>query len=252
MKDGTIRYRLGQQPVYHYSGVSTFAELSVVSETSCVPVRRDVPLSAAALVGCGVATGIGAVLHTAQVRPGEHVAVFGCGGVGLNIIQGAALVQAASIVAIDISPTKLELARSMGATHTVNSQEQDPLDAVLALTAGRGADHAFEVIGKPEIMQQAYQATRIGGNTVLVGIGSGGSQVCFDAAGLPRQSKRILSSYYGGCDPRLDFPRILDLYAAGKIKLDQLIARTYRLEEINQAFQDLLQGIGARGLILFD
>jgi S-(hydroxymethyl)glutathione dehydrogenase/alcohol dehydrogenase len=252
LQDGSIRYRLDGRPIYHYSGISTFAEMSVVSETSCVPVRRDVPLTVAALVGCAISTGFGAVLHTAKVQAGDLVAVFGCGGVGLNIIQGAALCGAEKIIAVDISPHRLSLAHSMGATHMVDSTTHDAVSFVRDLTYGRGADHVFEAIGKPEIMQKAYQATRIGGNTLLVGIGPVDHQVCFSAADLPRQSKRILSSYYGGCDPRIDFRRILDLYAARKIRLDEFVSRTYPLREINEAFQDMLAGEVARGVILFD
>jgi Zn-dependent alcohol dehydrogenase len=252
LADGSIRYRVDGEPIYHYSGISTFAELSVVSETSCVPVRRDVPLTVAALVGCAVSTGIGASLHIAKVRTGEQVAVFGCGGVGLNIIQGAALCGAEKIIAVDIASHKLLMAQSMGATHIVNAEERDAVEYVRKLTSGRGADHVFEAIGKPDLMRQAYRATRLGGNTVLVGIGPVDSQVCFSAAELPRQSKRILSSYYGGCDPRTDFPRILDLYAARKVRLDEFVSRTYPLERINEAFQSMVAGEVARGVILFE
>jgi S-(hydroxymethyl)glutathione dehydrogenase/alcohol dehydrogenase len=251
LRDGATRFWLGNQPVHHLSATSTFAEMTVVPEVSCVPVRRDVPLPAAALAGCAVATGLGAVVHTARVRPGQRVAVFGCGGVGLSIVQAAALAGALQIIAVDIAPGKLAMAAALGATHLVDSSQEDPVAAVKRLSDGRGADHVFEAIGNPAVMGQAYRAARIGGNILLVGIGPKGAQVSFSAADLPRSSKRICSSYYGDCDPRRDVPWILDLYAAGRLDLEKVISRTYRLEEINQAFEDMLAGRVARGVIVF-
>jgi S-(hydroxymethyl)glutathione dehydrogenase/alcohol dehydrogenase len=251
LQDGTTRFWQGEQPVYHLSATSTFSERTVVPEVSCVPVRRDVSLPVAALAGCAVATGVGAVVHTAQVRPGQRVAVFGCGGVGLSIIQGAALAGAGQIIAVDIAAGKLSMAEGLGATDLVDASQEEPVAAIQRRTLGRGADHVFEAIGNPDVMGQAYRATRVGGNTVLVGIGPGGSELRFSAADLPRQSKRICASYYGDCDPRRDIPWILDLYAAGKLELDKLISRTYRLEEINRAFEDMLAGNIARGVVVY-
>ena len=251
LQDGTSRFRLGDKPVYHFSATSTFAEKTIVPETSCIPIRQDIPLAQAALVGCSVTTGVGAVVNTAQVHAGESVAVFGCGGVGLNIVQAAALSGAEKVIAIDAIPLKLSLAQAMGATHFVNIQDQSAINAIHHWTGGRGVDKAFEATGKPAVMQQAYQATRRGGTTILAGIGPHDSTIHISASEFPRQSKRIVSTYYGDSDPRYDIPRILDLYAAGKIKLDELVSRRYRLEEINAAFQDMLTGQVARGVIEF-
>ena len=251
LSDGTTRFRLGNESVYHFSATSTFAETTIVPESSCIPIRKDIPLAQAALVGCSVTTGIGAVVNTAQVRPGEIVAVFGCGGVGLNIIQAAALSEAEVIVAIDVIPFKLSLAQIFGATHIVNLQDQPATDLITHLTQGRGVDKAFEATGKPDVMQAAYRATRKGGMTVLAGIGPHGSTFQISASEFPRQSKRIVSTYYGDSDPRVDIPRILDLYTAHKIKLDELITSRYHLEDINTAFQDMLSGKLARGIIEF-
>jgi S-(hydroxymethyl)glutathione dehydrogenase/alcohol dehydrogenase len=252
LQDGTSRFRLGDKPVYHFSASSTFAEQTVVPEISCIPIRKDIPLAQAALVGCSVTTGIGAVVNTAQVRAGESIAVFGCGGVGINIIQAAALSGAEKIIAVDTVPFKLSLARTFGATHFVNVQEQPVFDMIYGWTDNRGVDKAFEATGRPEVMQQAISATRKGGTTVLAGIGPHGSSIQISASEFPRQSKHIVSSYYGDSYPRYDIPRILDLYAAGKIKLDELITRRYHLGEINAAFQDMLAGEVARGVIEFE
>lgn len=250
--DGSSRFSLQNgEPVFQLSAISTFVEESVVPAISCIPVRKDVPLTWAALVGCGVTTGFGAVVNTARVQPGDSLAVFGCGGVGLNVIQSARVAGARHIIAVDVVPSKLSLAETMGATHLVNPAENDPIDFINQLTGGRGVDHAFEVIGRPEVMRQAYQVTRPCGNTVLVGIGPHDAEVGFPAGGLPRSSRRVMGSYYGDADPRLAIPRILDLVVAGLLDLETLISQTYRLEDINQAFEDMQSGEAARGVIVF-
>jgi S-(hydroxymethyl)glutathione dehydrogenase/alcohol dehydrogenase len=166
--DGSPRLSLQNgEPVYQLSAISTFAERSVVPAMSCIPVRKDAPLTSAALVGCGVTTGFGAVVNTAHVQPGDTVAVFGCGGVGLNVIQSARAAGARLIIAVDVLPAKLALAETMGATHLANAGEIEPVAFIRQHTQGRGVDHAFEVIGRPEVMRQAYEATRACGNTVL-------------------------------------------------------------------------------------
>lgn len=251
LQDGTSRFRLGNKPVYHFSATSTFAEKVIVPEISCIPIRQAIPLAQAALVGCSVTTGIGAVVNTAQVRPGEIVAVFGCGGVGLNIIQAAALSGAEVILAVDVIPFKLSLARVFGATHIVDPHDQPAINIIHSMTHGRGVDKAFEATGKPVVMEEAYQVTRKGGMTILAGIGPHDSMIQIPASEFPRQSKRIVSTYYGDSNPRIDIPRILDLYTSGKVKLDELITSRYHLEDINTAFQDMLSGKLARGIIEF-
>lgn len=250
--DGSSRFSLQNgEPVYQLSAISTFAERSVVPAISCVPVRKDVPLPWAALVGCAVTTGFGAVVNTARVYPGDSLAVFGCGGVGLNVIQAAMAVGAGQIIAVDVIPSKLSLAETMGATHWVNPEDEDPVAFIRQRTDGRGVDHAFEAIGRPVVMRQAYEATRACGNTVLVGIGPHDAEVGLPASNLPRRSVRVMGSYYGDADPRLAIPRIMDLVMAGRLDLESLISQTYSLEEINQAFEDMRSGGAARGVIVF-
>jgi S-(hydroxymethyl)glutathione dehydrogenase/alcohol dehydrogenase len=251
MLDGQPRLHRDGQPVYHYCGLATFAEYAVVPQQSCIPIRRDVPLKAAALVGCAVATGVGAVFYTAQVRPGMSVVVVGCGGVGLNILQGAALCGAYPIIAVDTQPAKMPMARTFGATHTVQAGPE-ALQAVRDLTGGRGADAVFEAIGVPAIQEQLLEYARPGGQLVLVGISPMGTTTNFPSAVLTRQEKVVRGSYYGTVDAARDFPMLLDLYAAGKLKLDELISREYRLEQVNEAFESMLGGQVARGVIVFD
>ncbi|MFO7322454.1 MAG: Zn-dependent alcohol dehydrogenase [Chloroflexota bacterium] len=250
MLDGTTRLYRDGDPVYHYCGLATFAEYVVVPEQSCVPVRKDVPLEVAALVGCAVATGVGAVLFTANVRPGASVVVIGCGGVGLNIVQGAALAGAQTIIAVDVNETKLALARQFGATNTLLSDDKT-VAAVRALTGGRGADYAFEAVGIPALQEMALQAVRPGGTAVLAGLSQMGSGTNLPGAVITRQEKTVKGSYYGSVNPSRDFPMLLDLYMAGKLKLDELISREYRLEQVNEAFETMLSGEIARGIIRF-
>ena len=250
MLDGTPRLSLNGRPVYHYCGLASFATHAVVPQQSCVVVRRDVPLPVAALVGCAVATGVGAAIYTAAVRPGDSVAVFGCGGVGLSILQGAKLCGAQTRIAIDKSPAKMEIARRFGATHTVISGP-DALTSIRAAMDGRGVDSAFEAVGIPAIQEAALEAVRPGGTLILAGLAPMGTGTNLPGAVLVRQEKVVKGSYYGSVHPRRDFPILLDLYKAGRLDLDALITRTYRLDHINQAFADMLSGHVARGVILF-
>lgn len=251
MLDGTTRLTWKDRTVYHFSGLSSFAEYAVVPQQSCVPIRRDVPLTVAALVGCAVATGVGAVLYTAAVRPGESVVVYGCGGVGLNILQGAALAGATPIIAIDSNPVKMELARHFGASHTLLANNET-LTAIRDLTGGRGADHAFEAVGASPIQEQAFAAIRPGGTLTLVGLSAMGSDTNLPGSIIARQEKVIKGSYYGTVDPNRDFPLLLDLYAAGKLKLDELVSQEYPLDQINEAYQAMLGGSVARGVVVFN
>jgi NDMA-dependent alcohol dehydrogenase len=249
MLDGTTRLARNGTPIYHFSGLSTFAEYAVVPETSCVPIRPDIPLAVAALVGCAVATGVGAALYTAMVRPGESVVVFGCGGVGLNILQGAALGGATPIIAIDRNPAKMALARQFGASHALLAGE-GMLATIRDLTGGRGADHAFEAVGLPALQEEALAAIRPGGTLTLVGLSSMGSGTNLPGAVIARQEKVIKGCYYGGVQPARDFPLLLELYVAGKLKLDELISHTYSLEQINEAYAEMLAGGVARGVVV--
>lgn len=250
MLDGAPRLSWRGEPVYHYCGLASFAEYAVVPEASCIPVRRDAPLKAAALVGCAVATGVGAAMYTAGVRPGESVVVFGCGGVGLNIVQGAALCGASTIIAVDTHPAKMPLARRFGATHTLVADGRTR-DAIRDLTDGRGADHAFEAVGAPAIQEMTLDAVRPGGAATLVGLAPMGTATNFPGAIITRQEKTVRGSYYGSVNARRDFPLLIDLYMAGQLKLDELVTQEYALDQINDAFAAMLSGAVARGVIVF-
>jgi S-(hydroxymethyl)glutathione dehydrogenase / alcohol dehydrogenase len=251
MADGTVRVLRNGQPVYNFAGVSSYAEYTVVPEQGAIPITADVPLSVMALVGCAVTTGVCAVINTAAVEPGSAVAVFGCGGVGLNAIQGAALVNAAPIIAIDRIQGKLELARRFGATHTVNAGEEDPVPAIQKLTGNRGADYTFEAIGNPAVMSQAFRCLRKGGTAVAIGIGAPDAEIPIPAQWLVYGERRLVGSFYGSARPRVDFDRMLRLYQAGKLKLDELISRRIGLGEVDAAFAAMRAGEVARSIIDF-
>ncbi len=250
LDDGTARIRWRGEPVYILAGLGSFAEYAVVREASCVPISRDLPLDIAALVGCAVATGVGAAMYTAGVNAGESVAVFGAGGIGLNIIHGAQLCGAQPIIAIDASEAKAALAKQFGATHSLPSDETT-LAGIQALTGGRGVDRAFEAVGIPALQERAFEAIRPGGTLTLVGTAPNGSASNLPGAVITRTEKVIRGCSYGSVNPQRDIPLLLDLYAAGKLKLDQLITRRYRLGDINQAYADMLSGELARGIIVF-
>ena len=246
-RGGTLH--IGDQAVAPFLSMSSFAEYMVVPENGVVKIRKDVPLDRAALVGCGVMTGVGAVINTAKVEPGATVAVIGTGGVGLNVIQGAELAGAERIIAIDIHPNKLEMAREFGATHFVDASKEDPIGRVRELTDG-GADYAFEVIGLPQAITQAFNMVRRGGMAVVVGMAPLGSETTIDASAFLFE-KTIKGCTYGSARPRYDMPRIIDLYMAGKLKLDELVSRTYPIEQINDAFDAMKNGEVARSVIAF-
>lgn len=248
--DGSPRLSRAGEPVYHFCGLAAFAELTVVPQESCVPIRSDVSLGIAALVGCAVATGVGAVLYTADVHPGSSVVVYGCGGVGLNIIQGAVLAGAQSIIAVDTVASKLDMARRFGATETLLAGPQ-ARQQVHDLTGGRGADYAFEAVGIPSVQREALRAIRPGGTVVLVGLSPVGESTDLSGAFIARQEKTVKGSYYGSVNARRDFPLFLEMYLAGKLNLKDLVSRRYALEEINQAYREMLDGEVARGLIVF-
>ncbi|HVU11673.1 MAG TPA: Zn-dependent alcohol dehydrogenase [Phototrophicaceae bacterium] len=250
MLDGTSRLSLNGEPVYAYCGLAAFADYTVVPAPSCIPIRKDIPLTAASLVGCAVATGVGAALYTSPVQAGESVVVIGCGGVGLNVLQGAALGGATTIIAVDSNPAKEGLAKQFGATEFVASSDHT-LQDIRDLTEGRGADHAFEAVGLPRLQELALDAARPGGTIVLAGLSPMGSATNLPGAVITRTEKTIKGSYYGSVDARTDFPLLLDYYLDGKLKLDELVTRQWRLDEINEAFAEMLTGGVARGVIVF-
>lgn len=248
--DGTPRLSWHGKPVYHFCSLASFATHAVVPQESCVAVAKDVPLPVAALVGCAVSTGVGAVMYTSRVRPGDSVAVFGCGGVGLSILQGARLCGAGVRIAIDKNPVKAAVARQCGATEFF-AAGVDTIAAIKGATAGRGADHVFEAAGIPAVQEAALDAVRPGGTLVLAGLSPMGSGTNLPGAVLTRQEKTVKGSYYGSVSPRRDFPLILELYKSGRLDLDTLVSRRYPLAQINEAFAEMLGGATARGVIDF-
>lgn len=252
LMDGTSRLTRSGKPVYHYSFISSFAEYAVVPESGCVVIEPNIPLDKAALVGCAVMTGVGAAINTARVQPGSVVAVMGAGGVGLNAIQGSRLAGAASIIAIDVNPTKLARARTFGATQVINSAKVNALAAVRELTKGIGADYTFEAVGRPETMRQCWEMARSGGTVVMIGISPEGSELSLPANRVVREERRLLGSFYGSARPHIDMPMILNLYMAGKLMLDELVTHRFSLEQINEAVHALESGEAIRPVIILD
>ncbi|PLR96371.1 Zn-dependent alcohol dehydrogenase [Bacillus sp. T33-2] len=250
LPDGTTRFHSKDGQIFQFSMTGTFSEYTVVPEAGVIPIRKDVPFPQAALVGCGVLTGFGAVVNTAKVKPGSSVVVIGAGGVGLNVIQSAQLAGAGKIIAVDVAANKFDIARQFGATHTVDASEDDVIDQVLEFTDGSGADYAFEVIGRPNTIAQAYNCLGKGGMAIVVGIAPPNEDVAINAFSLPAQSRTITGSWYGQSNPIVDIPKILDLYMAKKIKLDELITKRYTsLDGINEAFNDMKEGKVARSVV---
>lgn len=233
------------------AGVASFAERTVVRATAAIKIPDDVPLDRACLVGCGVMTGVGAAINTARIRPGQTVAVFGCGGVGLNVIQGAVLSGASKIIAVDLVESKLALARLFGATDTVNGKSTDPVDAIKSLTDGHGTDYAFEVIGMAAVIQQAFNAVKRGGKAVIVGVPRMGEEVALHGFSIPLEEKSVIGSLYGSANMRRDMPKLIELYMQKKLKIDELISKRIKLEDVNGAFEAMEKGEVARSVIVY-
>ena len=250
MHDGTARVHRNGEDLLVLARVGSFAEQVVVPAEQVIPVRKDVPMEVLALIGCAVTTGVGAVVNAAKVEPGSTVAVIGCGGVGLNVIQGAALVNASRIIAVDLLDNKLEYACQFGATDTVNAKNGDPVEQVRKLTGG-GVDYAFEVIGNGKTVEQAIQMTRTAGTACIVGMAPQGSASTFDPLLFVQKETKLIGTWYGSARPRIDFPRMIELTLAGKLKVSELISRRYSLDEINEGFERLGRGEVARGVIVF-
>ncbi len=249
MLDGTTRlHRLGGENVYAFCGLAAFATHTVVPRQSCVVIRKDVPLDVAAIVGCAVATGVGAAMFTAGVKPGETVLVLGCGGVGLNIIQGARLCGASTILGVDTQWVKIWTARHFGA-HSVVMSSDDIVAITKHHTNGRGADHVFDATGIPSVQERALDCVRPGGTLTLAGLAPMGSATNFPSAVITRQEKTIKGSYYGSVNAPRDFPMLVELYKAGKLNLDDLITRRYALEQVNEAFAEMNAGTIARAIV---
>ena len=247
--DGKPRLRDGDEDVKSFLAVGSFGDHAMVPASAAIKIRKDAPLAQAALVGCAVTTGIGAVVNTARVEPGNTVLVVGCGGVGLNVVQGARLAGAKQIIVADVSEEKLELGRTFGATHTVNSRDVDLVSTVRELTGGRGVDYAFEAIGLPFTIEACYEAIRRGGTAVVVGQVADGVKISIDPFVMSDQEKKLIGSNYGSSRQSIDFPKILDLYMEGLVDLDSMVTDRIPLEGVNEAFEGMRKGQGIRTVI---
>jgi S-(hydroxymethyl)glutathione dehydrogenase/alcohol dehydrogenase len=248
--DEPPRISQNSQAFAPYLNLSSFAEQILAHEHAVVAIRKDMPLDRAALIGCAVVTGYGAVVNTARVQPGETVAVIGCGGVGLSAINGAAIAGASRIVAVDMVPEKRELAMNFGATDFVCAAETDPVNAVRELTGG-GVAHALECIGLPQAAEQAFAMLGRGGVATIVGMIAPGKMVQIPGAAL-LQEKKLQGSLMGSNRFPIDMPRLVDFYMQGRLKLDDLVSRRIRLDQVNEAFDEMKTGKIARSVIVFD
>lgn len=248
--DGTSRLHKGEQVINAYARLGSFAEYAVVPESGAVPVRKDMPLDRASLIGCSVTTGVCAVTNAAKVEPGSSVVVVGMGGVGLSVVSGAVLAGAEQVIAVDTLENKLAYAREFGATHVIDASSGDTLAKILDITNG-GADYAFDAFGSAETIAQCYDAVHLGGTVVVVGMAPEDQKVEINALSLPRTEKVIMGTWYGSARPWIDLPKITDLYLEGRIKVDEMLTRKYRLDEINEAYQALERGENARAIIDF-
>lgn len=252
MFDGTHRLRRHDDAINQMARLGTFAEEVVCPAEQLVPIRKEMPWPQAALLGCCVPTGVGAVTRCAAVEAGASVLVIGCGGVGLNVVQGARLAGAGTIVACDLLDTKLEFARKFGATHTVNGSKMNVAEYARSLTAGRGVDYAFDAIGGEATTLQILDAIRPGGTAVIVGMAAMAVRAPIMPYTMALQEKCLKGTMYGSVRPDLDFPWLVDMYLEHRLELDELVSRTYQLEEINEGFAALRSGQVARGVVVFD
>ena len=250
LSDGSSRLSRGGERIHHVMGVSCFAEEAVTSERSVLKIPATVPLEIAALIGCAVMTGVGAVVNTAAVRAGSSVLVIGAGGVGQCVVMAARLAGASTIVVADVSETKLAAAMALGATHAVDSSSEDLVKAVRVRTDG-GVDYAFEAVGRPDTLSQAVRALRAGGTAVAVGLGKGDARVEVGINDLVLQEKTLKGSLYGSARPAADVPMLLSLYASDRLPLDKLLSRRYPIEQINEAMEAMLDGEVARSVVTF-
>jgi S-(hydroxymethyl)glutathione dehydrogenase/alcohol dehydrogenase len=236
------------KPVLQMGSVGSFAEYMITSESGVVKIPSDMPMAEAALLGCAVMTGVGAALYTAQVPGGAIVAVVGCGGIGLNIIQGCQLAGASQIIAVDVMPYKLELARKFGATHTIDSKEVDPVKAVKELTGRLGAEYAFEAIGSPDTARQAFDMVRPGGTAVVVGV-MGTDEIRVPGSGFSLSEKKLIGCMFGSARFREHMPKLIDLFLQGRLNLTELVTERMPLADVNRAFQLMRDGKVARSVL---
>jgi len=252
MPDGTSRFQLGGEDIFHYMGTSTFAQYTVVPEIALAKIRDDAPFEKVCYIGCGVTTGIGAVIYTAKVQPGDNVIVFGLGGIGLNVVQGARMAGANMIIGVDINPARHELAKKFGLTHFVNPKEVegDIVPYLVNLTKG-GADHTFECIGNVTLMRQALECCHKGwGKSTIIGVAGAGQEISTRPFQLVT-GRVWQGSAFGGARGRTDVPKIVDWYMEGKINIDDLITHVMPIEKINEAFDLMHAGTSIRSVVTF-
>ncbi|MGB1274496.1 MAG: S-(hydroxymethyl)glutathione dehydrogenase/class III alcohol dehydrogenase [Nannocystaceae bacterium] len=252
MPDGTSRFSIDGTPIFHYMGTSTFANYTVVPEISVAKIREDAPFDKVCYVGCGVTTGIGAVINTAKVEVGANVVVFGLGGIGLNVIQGARLAGANMIIGVDINPARRELAEKFGMTHFVNAREVDDIVPYLVNLTDGGADYSFECVGNVEVMRQALECCHKGwGTSVIVGVAASGKEIATRPFQLVT-GRTWKGTAFGGAKGRRDVPKIVDWYMDGKINIDDLITHVLPLDKINDSLDLMHEGKSIRSVITFD
>jgi len=246
---GVKRLHKGKHELHHMFGLASYAEYTVVHERSCVKVREDAPLDVVCLLGCGTSTGIGAAINSTGIKPGESIAIYGCGGVGLSAVMGARLAGAGKIIAVDTLDRKLNMAKKLGADYLINASQNDPMAKVMEITGG-GADYALECIGNVNVMAQAFASIRFGGKLIVVGMAPLGSMLSIATYEF-LLGKTITGTVQGDINAQIDIPRYVDLYMNGKLPIDKLITKTYNLDEINEAFEALEKGETIRSVIKF-
>ena len=253
LPDGTVRtHDRNGDPLNVFCGCGVMAEFATLHVDNVVKIDASIPLESAALLGCAVTTGVGAVINTARLVPGTTAVVFGAGGVGLNVIQGCRIAGATEILAVDTVASKLELAQSFGATAVLDAgREDNVVKAIRRLTRG-GADYSFECVGQGSVAAQAFGVLRRGGTAVVIGVAPSKDMTSIGTMSLTLEEKTLTGSYFGSARPRDDFPRLLNLYRCGQLKLDELITQRYGIEDAPRAFLDLTQGRNARGMIVFE
>jgi S-(hydroxymethyl)glutathione dehydrogenase/alcohol dehydrogenase len=250
-KGGKPRLSQNGKSLSSLGSLGTFAEKMLVHENALVKITNDIPLDRAALIGCGVTTGVGAVLNTAKIEPGSDVVVFGCGGVGISAIQGARIAGAGRIIAVDQFESKLAMARKFGATHTIDATQTDPVKEIKSMTGGRGADYSFEAVGVKKLAEQCFECIRPGGTATIIGMIPFGQKVELDGAAFLSERK-IQGTLMGSNRFRVDMPKYINFYLDGRLNLDDMVSRRGKLEDVNEAFRAMKAGEVARSVLMFE
>jgi len=249
--DGTLRLKKDEKSIHQMQKLGLFSEYLICPQQSLYLLPDEVPMDVAALIGCAVSTGVGSILNQIESKPGIDVVIFGLGGVGLSALMGAKILNCNNIIAVDIKDHKLEFATKFGATHTINSSETDPVKEIMSITGNNGVDMSFDTFGRGSVTNQAIQSTKRKGTTVIVGIAPIGDTVNADMVDLCRNQKTLIGSFYGSISPHESFRQIIKHYLKGEIDIRGLVERTYKLEQINEAFNDLENGQDGRGIIIY-